>query len=310
MSMLEKLELHPLCALFPRMAEAQLEDLAQDIAVNGLRRPIVLFEGMILDGGNRYEACLKSGVMPAFEHFGESNALAFVLGENLRRRHLTVGQQAVIVASATDWSRAQAVGNPQFGNVTELPALQTVADRAAESGASDKTQRMADKVTKADPELAREVVAGEVSLPAAYAQVVDKREVAAVVDAAVIGELTDDLDALDDLADAVGDFDLIAEYDKVCAENEQLKIKVAALSAKDAGVEMARQLQLNANLQDKLTAAEKKAWMLGRDVARDGKILAQLCAMLECEDSNDLPSAVRGLFLEIEVARSTAAVVA
>jgi hypothetical protein len=297
MMVTDRWELHPLCALFPRMSDEQLDELAQDIAANGLRRKIVLFDGKILDGGNRYEACIRAGVAPRFEPFVEANALAFVLGENLRRRHLTVGQQAVIVASATDWSRAQAVGNPQFGNVTELPALQTVADRAAESGASDKTQRMADKVAKADPELAREVVAGEVSLPAAYAQVVDKREVVAAVDGAAAGELTDDLDALDDLADAVGDFDPIAEYDKVCAENEQLKIKVAALSAKDAGVEMARQLQLNANLQDKLTAAEKKAWMLGRDVARDGKILAKLCELLHCDDSNELPAIVHRMLV-------------
>lgn len=289
MTVSEKWELHPLCALFPRMSDEQLDELAEDIAANGLRRPIVLLDGMILDGGNRYAACVKAGVAPQFKWFDEPNALAFVLGENLRRRHLTVGQQAMIVASATDWSRAQAVGNPQFGNVTEL---QTVADRAAESGASDKTQRMADKVAKADPDLARSVVAGDVSLPKAYAQVADKQDVGSS-SAEAVGELSDDLDALDELADAVGDFDPIAAYDEVCKENEQLKAKVAALSAKDAGVEMARQLQLNANLQDKLAAVEKKAWMLGRDVARDGKILAQLCELLGCDDSNELPAIVR-----------------
>ena len=50
-------------------------------------------------------------------------------------------------ASVTNWAQAQKVGNPQFGNVT---GLQTVADRMAASGASDKTQRMADKVAKSD----------------------------------------------------------------------------------------------------------------------------------------------------------------
>ena len=53
---------------------------------------------------------------------------------------------AAIVASCADWSSAQTVGKPKSGNVT---GLQTVADRAAQSGVSDKTQRMADKVAKA-----------------------------------------------------------------------------------------------------------------------------------------------------------------
>ena len=35
----------------------------------------------------------------------------------------------------------------------------------AQSGASDKTQRMADKVAKTDPELAKKVAHGEISLP-------------------------------------------------------------------------------------------------------------------------------------------------
>lgn len=52
---------------------------------------------------------------------------------------------AAIVASAQDWGRAQMAGKPKSGNVT---GLDTVASRQAQSGASDKTQRMADKVAK------------------------------------------------------------------------------------------------------------------------------------------------------------------
>ncbi len=60
---------------------------------------------------------------------------------------------AAIVASAQDWSKAQSRGGngnnqhkkEETGNVA---ALQTVAGRAAQSGASERTQRMADKVAK------------------------------------------------------------------------------------------------------------------------------------------------------------------
>lgn len=45
------------------------------------------------------------------------------------------------------------------------------SDRAAVSGASLRTQRMADKVSRADPALNQRVAHGEVSLPKAVAQV-------------------------------------------------------------------------------------------------------------------------------------------
>jgi hypothetical protein len=56
--------------------------------------------------------------------------------------------------------------------------LQTVSDRAAESGASERTQRMAVKVAKADAERVRQVGHGTVSLPKTLAQVEGKPTVA------------------------------------------------------------------------------------------------------------------------------------
>ena len=165
------LELHPLCTLFPRMTGPDFDALLVDVAENGLREPIVLHDGMILDGGNRYRACLTAGVEPRFREFDGENIVSFVLSANLHRRHLTPGQQAAIVASATDWARAHAAGSNQYAHKARgpatLPDLSTVADRAAMAGASERTQRMADKVARESPGLAREVAAGNVSLPAA-----------------------------------------------------------------------------------------------------------------------------------------------
>lgn len=164
-------ELHPLCTLFPRLSGAEFDALRDDIKENGLRQPIILHEGMILDGGNRYRACIEAGIEPTFEQFDGGNLVSFVLSANLHRRHMSPGQQAAIVASAQDWAKAQAVGKPKSGNVA---GLDRVEDRAAQSGASERTQRMADKVAKADPELAKRVAHGEVSLPKAVKQVSPK----------------------------------------------------------------------------------------------------------------------------------------
>lgn len=168
-------ELHPLCTLFPRLAGAEFDSLVADIKANGLRQPIVLLDGMILDGGNRYRACIEAGVKPTFTKFSGGNIVSFVLSANMHRRHLSAGQQAAIVASAQDWATAQTVGKPKSVNVDPLA---TIEQRAAQSGASRSTQKMADKVAKADPVLAKQVAHGEVSLPKAVAKVEGKSPIA------------------------------------------------------------------------------------------------------------------------------------
>lgn len=167
-------ELHPLCTLFPRLTGAEFNALRDDIQANGLRQPIVLHEGRILDGGNRYRACIEAGLAPKFVEFAGGNLVSFVLSANLHRRHMSAGQQAAIVASAQDWAKAQARGGDRKSDQSATLHFDSVAKRAAESGASVRTQKMADKVVKADPELAKKVAHGEVSLPKALAKVEGK----------------------------------------------------------------------------------------------------------------------------------------
>lgn len=172
---MKNIELHPLCTLFPRMVGDEFAALCADIRLNGLRLPIVMHDGMILDGGNRYRACLEVGVKPTFTKYAGDSVVAFVLSSNLHRRHMTAGQQAAIVASAQDWAKAQPVGKPAAdAKRCNVAPLDTAADRAAESGASLRTQKMADKVAKADPALAKQVAHGEVSLQKAATAVDEK----------------------------------------------------------------------------------------------------------------------------------------
>lgn len=224
-------ELHPLCTLFPRVTGAEFDGLVADIKAHGLRQPIVLHGGMILDGGNRYRACVEAGVEPVFQEFQGDSLVSFVLSANLHRRHLSAGQQAAIVASAQDWAKAQTVGKPKSGNVT---GLATVAERAAKSGASDKTQRMADKVAKADPELAKKVAHGEVSLPKAVQKVEAKTKKAAQPPAplhvvAPTGDVITEADLHEDPAD------LLEELQR---DNEKLQKQIAILTADDTKAEL------------------------------------------------------------------------
>src|SRR5215472_6836289 len=52
---------HPLANMFPMIEGQALEDLKHDIAAKGILEPIRLYQGMILDGRNRYSAARAVG---------------------------------------------------------------------------------------------------------------------------------------------------------------------------------------------------------------------------------------------------------
>lgn len=171
-----ELSLHPLCTLFPRLTGQEFESLKNDIRENGLREPIIIHDGMILDGGNRYRACIEIGIEPGVMKFGGGNLVSYVISANLHRRHLTPGQQAAIVASAQDWANSQGRGGDRKSNQSQAVDFDTVEKRSAASGASRVTQMKADKVAKADPELAKKVGHGEISLPKALKSISPQKD--------------------------------------------------------------------------------------------------------------------------------------
>jgi hypothetical protein len=247
------IELHPLCTLFPRLAGAEFDALVADIRANGLRQPITRVNGMVLDGGNRYRACLAAGVEPTFVEFDGDNIVSFVLSANLHRRHLSAGQQAAIVASAQDWAKAQTVGRPEKGKIAPLA---TVGQRAATSGASLRTQKMADKVAKADPGLSAQVSRGEVSLPAAVEKVTGKRPGAKrAKPAADQNPIKNPVPpAEDDGAPTLEDL-----IDELQAENIKLTAEIQAAEADDLKAEAVKWRRIAANADRQLSEAMDKA---------------------------------------------------
>lgn len=76
-----------------------LADLTDDIRQHGLREPIWLYEGKILDGRNRWRACQAAGVEPVFADYTGDDALAFAVSLNLHRRHLNESQRGMVGAN-------------------------------------------------------------------------------------------------------------------------------------------------------------------------------------------------------------------
>ncbi|MFA5897902.1 MAG: MT-A70 family methyltransferase [Hyphomicrobium sp.] len=125
-------EFHPLADLFPLIEGAEFDALVADIEANGLHDPIVMLDGRILDGRNRFRAARLTrrygeafgadnvdgkpggvGVLGTWQNsahflaFGagdfdpttvEKGPLAWVLSKNLHRRHLTDSQRTAVAA--------------------------------------------------------------------------------------------------------------------------------------------------------------------------------------------------------------------
>jgi phage N-6-adenine-methyltransferase len=93
------MQFHEVANIFPMMSAEEFESLKQSITKNGQRVPIYTFEGRIVDGRNRYRACLDLGVSPWFEEWnGEGLLCDFVWDLNAERRDLDKGAKQMSAA--------------------------------------------------------------------------------------------------------------------------------------------------------------------------------------------------------------------
>jgi hypothetical protein len=94
----EHLVAHPLANLFPLIDGAEFDDLADDIRQHGVREAIWLYEDKILDGRNRYAAAQAVGVDCPMQPYEGNDPVGFVISLNLKRRHLSESQRAMVAA--------------------------------------------------------------------------------------------------------------------------------------------------------------------------------------------------------------------
>lgn len=167
---------HPLANLFPLMEGQDFADLVADIAAHGLREPVIVHEGQILDGRNRYRACEKAGVPVRLAPYDGEDAVAFVVSLNLRRRHLTESQRGVVAARLETLGHGKRADRAPSRDAN-LHLLETqpqptpTVSRASAAGMLNVSERTVANaravIDHGVPELVAAVEAGTVSVSAA-----------------------------------------------------------------------------------------------------------------------------------------------
>jgi hypothetical protein len=168
---------HPYADLFPMMSAVELDALTEDVAANGLRQPIVRYQGQVLDGRNRLLACEKAGVDPAFtDHEGDDeSALALVISLNVQRRDMTSAQRAVVAARVLGQFPERRGGDPkQHARSVHVGLSRKAVGRAFKVGENSVQQAKA--ILAEAPDLAVQVEACAISLAFAWEQLQNRRK--------------------------------------------------------------------------------------------------------------------------------------
>jgi site-specific DNA-methyltransferase (adenine-specific) len=188
--------------------------LLHDIDRNGQEEPIAICDGMILDGRNRYRACIELGLKPVTQEYN-GNPWDYTWTMNGARRDMDATVKALIhmecqkqsdkwakkhgeIKAAGNAKRAAAAKEGRVGRASAKAKASLVADhdeprqkggkhrareaRAAGAKVSPATMGRAEQIAK-HPDLAKKVVALEIKPAAALSEIRKRKRRAAMTEA-------------------------------------------------------------------------------------------------------------------------------
>jgi ParB-like chromosome segregation protein Spo0J len=187
--------------LFPELPPADYEALKEDIRQHGVKVPILVHGGQILDGRHRYRACRELNVRCLVVEWNGHDPWLEVQSRNLVRRHLAkdqvyairklAAQQFPELAAPIEAERAQARARKAQakGQPRGQKALTRSQDRYSESadligkqiGVSGTTVKRVDRVAREAPDLLPKVAAGEMSVKQALRVAVARHDPATAI---------------------------------------------------------------------------------------------------------------------------------
>ena len=172
--------------LIPPLNEEELKLLEESIVVDGCESPLIVWNGVIVDGHNRYAICRKHGIPFSIQEKNFSSrddAMLWMLRNQLGRRNLNSYQRVELVLKFEPLVKNAAEQRMLAGKAANpVPTLaqgQTkgrTRDHLSEAaGVSHGTFAKAKKlVHSADEETKRELRAGKVTVNRAYTELLEK----------------------------------------------------------------------------------------------------------------------------------------
>lgn len=180
---------HPVADIFPMMSKEEFNKLCADIESHGLIEPIWLHEGRIIDGRNRYRACVQVEVEPRFREWdGKGSLTAFVISLNVHRRHMDKSQLACVAVRALphyeEEAKERQVSTLKRG--AEIPDVEKIPQReeqsrsrdlaAASVGVNPRYVSDAKRIQQEAPEVFQAMQEGKISIQDAKREIQQKNE--------------------------------------------------------------------------------------------------------------------------------------
>jgi hypothetical protein len=187
-----QLQAHTIAAAWPKMPPDRFAELVESIRSRGLSEDIVLYEGQILDGVNRYKACLEAESPPRTRQYGDrvgdgDDPVDFAIIHNQIHRDALSGEDKVnlmlnLKPAVEAEAKKRQLSNLKQGTETRSPLppiygngkFGTAARYAAEAaGVSERQAQRLFRVADSDQaqELMPAVRSGEMSINKAEALV-------------------------------------------------------------------------------------------------------------------------------------------
>jgi hypothetical protein len=116
-------EIHEISKTLPYIEGDKFEDFVEDIRLKGQLQPIVLYEGKILDGKNRYAACQRLGIPSKFVEYTGDDPVGHAYSLNIMQRELNAEMTAA------------------YG-VKILPLIEIEAKKRMEKGRTSATEQV------------------------------------------------------------------------------------------------------------------------------------------------------------------------
>ena len=176
------MEFHEVADIFPLLVGDDYERFKADIASNGQLEPIWVYDNKIIDGRNRYRACVDLGIEPKYQQAEELNIslVELVVSLNVARRQLATGQLAACAVEAlppleeeakerrVEIGKATGRGNLKVAAILPEPLTGEAREKAAELfGVSARYIQYAKRIKTEAPDIFAQLKAGWFTLPQA-----------------------------------------------------------------------------------------------------------------------------------------------